>query len=177
MSNHIQLPNKLFEAISKIGLSKNERRVIDLILRCSLGCQKERAFLIPRDFTVTGIKEPHIKPVIERLIIRGVICWDTKEKLFWINPKLTESVSYEVERFSEILSKNLRKPKAKAYKNSKEILTESVRNSIDIKNNKYNKDSNLKKSFSGRKTEILDEIGEYVRNGDFQSLKDKFRGA
>lgn len=124
MANHLQIPNKLFEAISAFGLSKNERRIVDLIIRCSFGCKgKEKANLIQRDFTVTGIKEPHIRALLEKLERKEVIFWDREKKLFWINGELTESVSYTEERFTEILSKNLRKKKPDTYKDVKEKLT------------------------------------------------------
>jgi phage replication O-like protein O len=132
MKEFIQIPNDLFEAISASGLSKNERKVVDLIIRCTFGCQREKALLIQRDFVVTGLKESHAREVIDRLINEQIIFRDKSNRLFWVNINLPKTVNYQQPRFSEILSKNLRKHRVETYRKSKDKLPRRVSEEVDI---------------------------------------------
>lgn len=154
MANHLQIPNDLYEAISAVGLSMNERRVVDLIIRCSLGCRKEKALLIQRDFTVTGMKESHVGEVIERLFARNIIFRDKATGHFWVNTKLPETVSYESPRFTEILSKNLREQGGRTYEKGKVKLpiSESHDTEYGLPINKIALDKDSKENINTTKT-------------------------
>lgn len=162
MANHIQIPNEMFEAISALGLAQNERRIVDLILRCSLGCQgKGQAFLIQRDFTVTGIAETHIKKILERLVQRRIIFWDKINKLFWVNPAIIEMAGYEKPRFTAVLSKNLQGKEANTYKKGKQKLTKSV-SSNDYKIPTLSHNTEAK--------DIKDKLKTTKTGGDYEKL-------
>lgn len=130
--NYLIIPNNVFESISALGLSKNERRAVDLIIRLTYGIQSsqkilnESCYLIPRDFTLTGIYEPQVKGVLRKLEVKEVIIWDKENSLFRFNDKLTETISYQEERFSKVKSTNLRKVNGKSYGNNKGKINKSI---------------------------------------------------
>lgn len=59
---HLRVAHSINEAIMMRDFSKRQRKILDLILRLSWGCNKKHA-LIPRqrDFQTVGIGEGHIK--------------------------------------------------------------------------------------------------------------------
>jgi len=60
-SPHLRITHSIFEVLMMTDFTKRQRKIIDLILRLSWGCQKNSAN-IPRqrDFEVLGIAETHI---------------------------------------------------------------------------------------------------------------------
>lgn len=133
MKNFFRMPNNLFESISCLRLSQCERQAIDVILRCTYGCNKEKAILIQRDFTVFGLSETMVKDVISRLVDKNVIQWDRENSIFELNEKHIMENGKPLMRITDILSKNLRNRDNRAYKDSKRKLTETISPNGDIR--------------------------------------------
>ena len=71
---HLRIPHRITEAFMMNDFTKRQRKILDLILRLSWGCGKDRA-AIPRqrDFEVLGIKETHVGQELSRLVESRVI--------------------------------------------------------------------------------------------------------
>ncbi|MCL5093548.1 MAG: replication protein [Patescibacteria group bacterium] len=127
MKNFTRTPNDLLMALCCSPLSKNELRVVIFIFRLSSGCNKERAIIIPRDFTTIGIQESQIGALLGGLETRGVIGRDKPRKEMWLeHEKLISSISFNEDRLADLLSKNLRKKKTEPLAFNKVELAERL---------------------------------------------------
>ncbi|MBH8587111.1 replication protein [Thermoactinomyces sp. CICC 10520] len=72
----IKLSNELYEAIMTADFSKRQRKVLDLIIRMSYGCQKKYALLRPIDFELVGIWKVDIQKELKHLEKSKVIFRD-----------------------------------------------------------------------------------------------------
>jgi len=92
--------------------SEQRRRILELILRLSLGCGKNAAYIPKqRDFEVVGIGENRIKAHIDWLVNAGVIiregCYYSLNTDFdqW---RVCRVAKYSTEKLAELISLNLR---------------------------------------------------------------------
>jgi phage replication O-like protein O len=72
----IKLSNELYEAIMTADFSKRQRKVLDLVIRMSYGCQKKYALLRPIDFELVGIWKVDIQKELKHLEKSKVIFRD-----------------------------------------------------------------------------------------------------
>lgn len=133
MKDFTRIKNDLLLALMSGPFTKNKIRVLIFILRFSEGCNKSTAILIPRDFTAIGIQETQIGLILQDLASESLILWDKEGKLMSINyEKLIETISFNEDRFIDLLSKNLRKRKVKTYRFDNKSLAESLSMDRDL---------------------------------------------
>ena len=140
---HLRVAHSINEAIMMRDFSKRQRKILDLILRLSWGCNKGIA-LIPRqrDFQTVGIGEGHIKAELTWLSQSHVIVidgdtysfnkdfdqWQVSRVRPFIPEKLTELVRYNLNghhpELTERVSSNLPKQEVSTYRNSKPVTPE-----------------------------------------------------
>lgn len=142
---HLRVAHSINEAIMLRDFTKRQRKVLDLILRLSWGCNKKTA-TIPRrrDFGAVGIGETHITNELSWLMDSKVITADSGEYSFnkdfdqwqvsrvkpYLPEKLTELVRLNLngtyqngklpeKELTKTVSKNLPKQEVSTYQNSK----------------------------------------------------------
>ena len=135
---HLRVAHSINEAIMMRDFSKRQRKILDLILRLSWGCNKKYA-KIPRqkDFEIVGIGEGHIKVELIWLAQSRIITIDGDKFSFnkdfdqWqvsrVRPftpdKLTELVSLNLNghypELTETVSPNLPKQEETTYQKGK----------------------------------------------------------
>lgn len=135
---HLRMAHSINEAIMMRDFSKRQRKILDLILRLSWGCNKKTA-LIPkqRDFGAVGIGEGHIKVELNWLEQSHIIIreddnysfnkdfdqWQVSRVRPFIPEKLTELVRLNLNgnnpELTETVSGNLPKQEETTYQNSK----------------------------------------------------------
>ena len=187
MKSYTRVQNDSFLALSCPGLSQNEIRILIFIFRVSNGCNREKASLIPRDFATIGIKESQIGGLLKGLVKKDFIYWDKTNKEMWINhKKLIENASFDEERLSKILGRNLRKNKVEASKINKQKLIETGSASdrfytnhsqnTDPKDNKYIlKTRNVKKDDKYSEEWVKREVGDGVKPETWQKFENQLR--
>lgn len=62
-----KIANELFAAIMQTDFSKRQRKIIDLVIRMSYGCNKKYALLRHIDFELVGVSKTDIKKELEYL--------------------------------------------------------------------------------------------------------------
>ncbi len=164
---HLRIAHSITEAIMMRDFKKRHRKILDLILRLSWGCNKKFA-IIPRqrDFSTVGVNEVDIKEALDWLEASKIIFRDGPNYSFnknfeeWqvsrISPfqpeKLSNLLSINLnghKELSKTLSENLVKHEVGTSQNTKFATPnlaspkESIKESIKEKNvsisNKYNK--------------------------------------
>ena len=108
---HVRIENDLFDHILLCNFGKRQLKIIFLIYRLSIGCQREWA-QIPqkKDFEAIGITQNHIKHEINWLMSTRVILSDGN--LYKINPDFSDWVispvnTYEPTQINRLLILNL----------------------------------------------------------------------
>lgn len=133
----LQESNKLFEAISAIGLGRSQRKVVDLIVRYTHGVtvkiKGERFYNSETDelrqadiARILGFSATHTREVLEALIDKNVIFWNERCHQFRINEELPKRFGYKEPEHTEMLGKNIRKLKAETDLLWKPNLTETA---------------------------------------------------
>lgn len=109
---HLRIAHSISEAIMMRDFSKRQRKILDLILRLSWGCNKKFAHIpYQRDFQVTGIYEGDIKKELEWLEVSKIVC--REDNYYWFNKDFDEwQISrvhpFDPKRLSELLSDNIK---------------------------------------------------------------------
>jgi len=132
---HLRINHNITEAIMLRDFSKRQRKILDLILRCSWGCGNKETATIPRqkDFECAGIHEVHIKTELQWLVNSKVITrdgdkysfvkdfnqWQVSRNKPYQPERLTELVSINLQELTKTVSENLPKHKESTYQNSK----------------------------------------------------------
>lgn len=102
----------LFDEIMTCQFTEQQRRILDLIMRLSYGCGKEEACIpVQKDFSIVGIREPHIKHHLDWLIKMKVISRDYR--FYKINPefdkwRVSKSLFFDPERLEDLIELNLK---------------------------------------------------------------------
>lgn len=132
------MPNNLQEAISAIGLNKNERKVVDLIVRYTYGVTtkigSERFYngetvLTQADIArISKFDATRVKKALTSLVSKEVILlYKNGNKLtISINENLANISEYKEPEHTELLGRNIRKLKLEADAIRKQKLTESA---------------------------------------------------
>jgi DnaD/phage-associated family protein len=132
---HLIMAHSINEAIMQRDFTKRQRKVLDLILRLSWGCNKKSA-LIPyqKDFEIVGVNENHIKAELSWLVSSKVII--TESSRYYFNKNFDDwQVSrvkpFRPERLRELISANLKD--ASQFGNSTTAETSQFGNSEEDK--------------------------------------------
>lgn len=149
---HLRVAHSINEAIMMRDFSKRQRKILDLILRLSWGCNKKTA-IIPRqkDFSVVGINEVDIKEALDWLEVSKIIYREGFKYSFnknfddWqvsrVNPfqpeLLSNLLSFNLNGKTPQLSKrrsyNLVKDEVSTSQNTKSITPNSVSSKEKVK--------------------------------------------
>lgn len=160
---HLRVDHSIGEQIMVSDFTKRQRKILDLILRLSWGCNKEEA-IIPKQncFEIVGLYEGDIKKELAYLELANVITIDGDRYSFnkdfdrWrvslaknYNPaKLSELLRINLNGLSKTLSNNLVKHEELTSQNTKSFTPElaspkekerNIKESIYIDNNNGNK--------------------------------------
>lgn len=119
---HLRIAHSIGEQLMVSNFTEQQRRILDLILRLSWGCNKEIA-LIPKqkDFEIVGVREGHIKAHLDCLVRDRVICRNDTAYSFNRNFnewRVSRAFNYSPEKLTDLVSLNLR--------NQSQQLTDSV---------------------------------------------------
>lgn len=101
--------NLLFESIIfNKSLSKRQIKILLLIVRFSIGCNRAVARLKPSDFTLVGIYSSDITQELNKLVSKELIVWKRENNQMWITRKLvSESLQKSNKKVSKLLTRNL----------------------------------------------------------------------
>lgn len=100
----------LLDEIMACQFTEQQRRILDLIIRLSIGCGKETACIpIQKDFQIVGVRQSHVKHHLDWLIRMKVI---TKDYRFYkINQdcdkwRVSKSMFFNPERLEDLIELN-----------------------------------------------------------------------
>ncbi|GGF72258.1 hypothetical protein GCM10010912_16710 [Paenibacillus albidus] len=120
---HIRISHEIHRELIRRKFSKRQRDVIDFILTLSWGCGKPSA-IIPelKNFEEAGIRQNHIREVLDDLIAGKVVLWDKEMSIFQVNKHFDlweiDSVSSSAKKFNELINLNLARPSPNLLKQS-----------------------------------------------------------
>lgn len=133
---HLRMAHSINEAIMTRDFTKRQRKILDLIIRLSWGCNKKDAY-IPhqRDFYVVGVHEVDVKRELDWLEVSKVII--RQDSFYWFNKDYDDwGVSrvkpYQPKKLSELLSLNLNGNRPKL---SKTLSQNLVKHLVQTKQN------------------------------------------
>ncbi|MDD5511392.1 MAG: replication protein [Dehalococcoidales bacterium] len=108
---HIRIAHSIEEQLMVSNFTSQQRRILDLILRLSWGCNKENAYIPKqRDFEIVGVREGHIKAHLDCLIRDKVLYRNGSFYSFNRNFndwRISRAFSYRPEKLTELVSLNL----------------------------------------------------------------------
>lgn len=90
-----RFPTEIFDVLLCSDLSQREQKVMYLICRLAYGCQLDEAKIFNCDFGAVGISQSHIKKVINSLIDKELIIFDSEKHLFSVNRNYIVSILRE----------------------------------------------------------------------------------
>ncbi|MEO0242796.1 MAG: replication protein [candidate division WOR-3 bacterium] len=89
---YTKIENKILDKILASNFTKRQLKILLFIIRFSYGLGRKYAVLKKRDFSFTGVLPYHVEDELKKLIVRGVIKWNPRLGIFWINRNLKEWV-------------------------------------------------------------------------------------
>jgi phage replication O-like protein O len=89
---YTKIENRILDKILTSNFTKRQLKILLFIIRFSYGLNKPYAVLKKRDFYFAGVLPYHVEDELKKLILRGVIKWNPKLGIFWINRNLKEWV-------------------------------------------------------------------------------------
>jgi len=108
---YTRISNELYLAIMMTDFSKRQRKILDLIMRCSYGCGKKSAILKHSDFQVVGVYKGHIAKELDYLQKANVIFINADEIALnkdYDTWRVSLVKTADMEKFNEILKTNLK---------------------------------------------------------------------
>lgn len=169
--------NELLEALFAYRLTDRQRRIVLLILRFTIGCQKQWIKLKAGDFALAGVYKHDITHELESLAKTNVIRWVSQEKLFAINTTIEEwnipkNRLFTEEKLRNLLTRSLAKPQPHGgqptYERVGKIPTTPWRNSNSgvvespPKESKYNLNK-VNKEFQLKQEELTTFKNDFMR--------------
>lgn len=123
-----RLPHKIGNILPLLDLTARQRRVVDLIIRLTYGCQKRWAKLNLADLQVVGIAPPHAGKVIDGSLSKSIIVQNGKTKEYRLNEdyltsEVTNKVSFKLEKLRNLVKRQLAKD---SYQTGNKEVTEQV---------------------------------------------------
>ena len=107
---YIKLSNVLFEAMMQTDFTKRQRKILDLIIRMSYGCQKKYALLRPTDFELVGVLRTHIKQELQKLVAANVLIIDGEKIRINNDPDqwlINKAKRFSQDKYTKVLRRNL----------------------------------------------------------------------
>jgi hypothetical protein len=90
---YTKIENRILDKILTSNFTKRQLKILLFIIRFSYGLgRKPYAVLKKKDFYFAGILPYHVEDELKKLILRGVVKWNPKLGIFWINRNLKEWV-------------------------------------------------------------------------------------
>jgi len=149
---YLRIANEVWNQLMMSKFNREQRGIIDLIIRLSWGCGKKWAY-IPRqkDFCLAGVYESHVKRELQWLEKANVIRVDWEQKLFQFNKYYTEwrvsiVAGYDNERLTELVAQNLQISKIDGGSTYKEVRSSAQNlqiSKIELTNKEDLRPSNL----------------------------------
>jgi hypothetical protein len=87
---YTKIENKILDKILTSNFTKRQLKILLFVIRFSYGLGRKHAVLKKRDFYFAGILPYHVEEELKKLILRGVVKWNPKLGIFWINRNLKE---------------------------------------------------------------------------------------
>jgi hypothetical protein len=87
---YTKIENRILDKILTSNFTKRQLKILFFIIRFSHGLGRKYAVLKKKDFYFAGILPYHVEEELKKLILRGVIKWNPKLGIFWINRNLKE---------------------------------------------------------------------------------------
>lgn len=107
---YMRMSNELNDAILITDFSKRQRKIIDLVIRMSYGCNKKTALIKPSEFETIGVRKGHIQTELDYLVNSKVLIVDgdviqlNKNYDQW---RVSLVSTYKPDKFKELLHRNL----------------------------------------------------------------------
>jgi hypothetical protein len=87
---YIKIENRILDKILISNFTKRQLKILLFIIRFSYGLGRKYAVFKKRDFYFADIPSYHVKDELKKVIIEGVVKWNPKLGIFWINRNLKE---------------------------------------------------------------------------------------
>src|SRR5690554_3134920 len=90
--------------------TKRQRKILDLIIRMSYGCQKKYALLRPTDFELVGVLRTHIKQELQKLVAANVLIIDGEKIRINNDPDqwlINKAKRFSQDKYTKVLRRNL----------------------------------------------------------------------
>lgn len=166
---YTKISNELYIAIMMTDFSKRQRKILDLIMRCSYGCGKKSAILRPSDYEVVGVYKTHIAKELKYLEKANVIVinWDTYETALnkdYDTWRVSLARTADMERFNEILKRNLEHKKETCGQNCGNPVDNAVDNSVGNNCSYQNSNHEVTKTVTNGYQNSNSEVTKTVTN-------------
>jgi hypothetical protein len=89
---YTKIKNRILDKILTSNFTKRQLKILLFIIRFSYELGRKYAVLKKKDFYFAGILPYHVEEELKKLILRGVVKWNPKLGIFWINRNLKEWV-------------------------------------------------------------------------------------
>jgi len=166
---HLRIAHSINEAIMMRDFTKRQRKILDLILRLSWGCNKKEAIIpFQKDFCLVGINEVDIRKELEWLVVSKVIIRDDTVYSFNKNFddwEVSRVKPFLPDRLSELLSLNLN-GKRELSKTLSQKDGDLVKHESETSQNTNSSKANLATS-----KEILNKDYIYIYNNRYKKGK------
>jgi hypothetical protein len=107
-SYYIKIPYQVFENIVlNKDLTKRQKDMLWLIVRCSIGCQNIFAKMDRSDFKIINIYHSDCTRILQELQSKLYIDWDKENSMIYIQPALIHKNAEYENRLNQITKKTL----------------------------------------------------------------------
>jgi hypothetical protein len=107
-SYYIKIPYQVFENIVlNKDLTKRQKDMLWLIVRCSIGCQNIFAKMDRSDFKIINIYHSDCTRILQELQSKLYIDWDKEKSMIYIQPALIHKNAEYENRLNQITKKTL----------------------------------------------------------------------
>lgn len=185
---YTQVPHKIGNILPLIDLTARQKRVVDLVIRLTYGCQKRYAKLRFSDLKVVNIAPSHAGNIMFSLLKQKIIIQNGTTKEYRLNEEylsseVTKNVSSQLEELRTLIGKQLDKRgyqigKQKVTREATDILPEEKDLTYQNSNDKglpKREDSDLKQPDFTTPKDILNK--ELKKEIDSSNIADNsFKG-
>lgn len=186
---YTQVPHKIGNILPLIDLTARQKRVVDLVIRLTYGCQKRWAKLRFSDLQIVNIAPSHAGNIMFSLLKQKIIIQNGTTKEYRLNEEylsseVTKNVSFQLEKLRTLIGKQLDKRgyqigKQKVTKEVTDILPEEKDLSYQNGNDEglpKREDSDLKRpEFTTPKDILNKELKKEIDSGNIAD--DSFKGS
>jgi phage replication O-like protein O len=130
MPGFTKFENQLLEKVLTSQLTKRQLKILLLVIRFSVGYQKDYAVIRQSDFEFAGLSRSCIADELKKLSALRVIQWDIKRSLIWVNPNLQQwrvkATVTSRSKFYKIAAKNSPKWQQSILRNGNILVAETA---------------------------------------------------